>query len=175
MASIFDTIRREAGDRDLSINWYKKKVGELSNRITATKLMRQGKVNARPNLYDFCMFFYDPKLKKTLPYYDRFPLVFIIELYTDGFLGLNFHYLPYNLRARLLEELDKRNFRRNYSQLKRIKLIRPTIKRYLRAHYRSGFMRLEKDDYIPAIFMPVAKFEKASESKVFADSRRMVS
>jgi hypothetical protein len=36
-------------------------------------------------------------------------------------------------------------------------------------------MRLEKDDYIPAIFMPVAKFEKASESKVFADSRRMVS
>jgi hypothetical protein len=101
--------------------------------------------------------------------------VFIIELYEDGFLGMNFHYLPYNLRARLLEELDNRNFRRNYSQLKRIKLIRPTIKRYLRAHYRSGFMRLEKDDYIPAIFMPVAKFEKASESKVFADSRRMVS
>ena len=141
MASIFDTIRKEAGDRDLSINWYKKKVGELSNRITATKLMRQGKINARPNLYDFCMFFYDPKLKKTLPYYDRFPLVFIIELYTDGFLGLNFHYLPYNLRARLLEELDKRNFRRNYSQLKRIKLIKPTIKRYLRTNLKSKFVR----------------------------------
>ena len=173
MASIFDTIRKEAGDRDLSINWYKKKVGELSNRITATKLMRQGKINARPDLYDFCMFFYDPKLKKTLPYYDRFPLVFIIELYTDGFLGLNFHYLPYNLRARLLEELDKRNFRRNYSQLKRIKLIKPTIKRYLRTNLKSKFLKLEKDDYAPAIFMPVARFEKASESKVFSDSRRL--
>mgnify|MGYP003138579391 CR=1 FL=1 len=175
MASIFDTIRKSAGDKEKSVNWYRSKVRQLASRISSAKLMRQGNVVARPRLFDFCMFSYDPKLKRKLPYYDRFPLVFIIELYEDGFLGMNFHYLPYNLRARLLEELDNRNFRRNYSQLKRIKLIRPTIKRYLRAHYRSGFMRLEKDDYIPAIFMPVAKFEKASESRVFADSRRMVS
>ena len=37
--SIFDTIRTAAADRDLSINWYKKKVAELSNKISAAKLM----------------------------------------------------------------------------------------------------------------------------------------
>ena len=36
------------------------------------------------------MFFYDPKLKKKLPYYDTFPLVLPLENYSDGFLGLNF-------------------------------------------------------------------------------------
>ena len=32
------------------------------------------------------MFFYDPKFKKTLPYYDSFPLVLPLENYPDGFL-----------------------------------------------------------------------------------------
>ena len=175
MASVLDKLVDNQGSSYKSNSWYRNNVKKIYDKATARKLMNQGKLIGRPSVGRLNLFFYDPKTKDRLPYYDRFPLVFIIELYEDGFLGMNFHYLPYNLRARLLEELDNRNFRRNYSQLKRIKLIRPTIKRYLRAHYRSGFMRLEKDDYIPAIFMPVAKFEKASESKVFADSRRMVS
>ena len=30
-------------------------------------------------------FFYDPKTKDKLPYYDRFPVVIINEIYPDGF------------------------------------------------------------------------------------------
>ena len=48
MASVFDTIKRQAGDRDLSLNWYKKKIGELSNRISVSRLMRDGKVRKTP-------------------------------------------------------------------------------------------------------------------------------
>ena len=50
-------------------------------------------------------FWYDPKHKKTLPVYDRFPLVFPIERYTDGFLGLNLHYLSWGERSVLLNKL----------------------------------------------------------------------
>ena len=57
--------------------------------------------------------------------------------------------------------------------MKKIKLIRPTIKRYLRTNLKSKFLKLEKDDYAPAIFMPVARFEKSTESRVFADSRKL--
>tara|TARA_Y100001938_G_scaffold141008_1_gene210148 strand:+ start:707 stop:1231 length:525 start_codon:yes stop_codon:yes gene_type:complete len=174
MASVFDTIRQAAGDRDLSINWYKKKVADLSNRISAARLMRDGTLKRTPSFNKLHFFRYDPKLKATLPYYDIFPLVMPIQAAKGGFLGINFHYLPIPLRMRLLDTLDKRGFRGNYSRLKNIREVKPTIKHYLRQQFRSGFLELEEDDYAPSIFMPVAQFRKASASQVWRDSRRII-
>jgi hypothetical protein len=174
MASIFDTIRQAAGDRDLSINWYKKKVADLSNRISAARLMRDNKLKKAPTFNKLHFFRYDPKLKATLPYYDTFPLVMPIQSAAGGFLGINFHYLPIPLRMRLLETLDKRGFRGDYRKLKNIREVKPTIKHYLRRQFVSGFLELEEDDYAPAIFMPVAQFRKASASQVWRDSRRKI-
>ena len=174
MASVFDTIRQAAGDRDLSINWYKKKVADLSNRISAARLMRSGDLKKAPTFNKLHFFRYDPKLKATLPYYDTFPLVMPIQSAAGGFLGINFHYLPIPLRMRLLETLDKRGFRGNYSKLKNIREVKPTIKHYLRKQFASGFLELEEDDYAPSIFMPVAQFRKAGASQVWRDSRRMI-
>ena len=174
MASIFDTIRQAAGDRDLSINWYKKKVADLSNRISAARLMRDNKLKKAPTFNKLHFFRYDPKLKATLPYYDTFPLVMPIQSAKGGFLGINFHYLPIPLRMKLLETLDKRGFRGDYSKLKNIREVKPTIKHYLKRQFVSGFLELEEDDYAPAIFMPVAQFKKASASQVWRDSRRKI-
>jgi len=174
MASIFDTIRNAAGDRDLSINWYKKKVADLSNRISAARLMRSGKLKNAPTFNKLHFFRYDPKLKAVLPYYDTFPLVMPIQSAPGGFLGINFHYLPIPLRMRLLETLDKRGFRGDYRKLKNIREIKPTLKHYLKRQFVSGFLELEEDDYAPSIFMPVAQFRKASASQVWRDSRRMI-
>ena len=174
MASVFDTIRQAAGDRDLSINWYKKKVADLSNRISAARLMRDGTLKRTPSFNKLHFFRYDPKLKQFLKYYDIFPLVMPIQAAKGGFLGINFHYLPIPLRMRLLDTLDKRNFQGDYSKLKNIREVKPTIKHYLRQQFRSGFLELEEDDYAPSIFMPVAQFRKASASQVWRDSRRMI-
>ena len=67
-------------------------------------------------------FAYDPKMKKTLPMYDRFPLVFPIEPYNDGFLGLNLHYLNPGERQWLLNKL--KDFRNNskFNTTTRLKL-----------------------------------------------------
>ena len=174
MASVFDTIRNAAGDRDLSINWYKKKVADLSNKISAARLMRGGKLKSAPKFNKLHFFRYDPKLKAVLPYYDTFPLVMPIQTAPGGFLGINFHYLPIPLRMRLLETLDKRGFRGDYRKLKNIREVKPTIKHYLRKQFVSGFLELEEDDYAPSIFMPVAQFRKQSASQVWRDSRRMI-
>ena len=174
MASIFDTIRQAAGDRDLSINWYKKKVADLSNRISAARLMRDGTLKRAPSFNKLHFFRYDPKLKATLPYYDTFPLVMPIQSAAGGCLGINFHYLPIPLRMRLLETLDKRGFRGDYRKLKNIREVKPTIKHYLKRQFVSGFLELEEDDYAPAIFMPVAQFRKESNRTVYKDSRAML-
>lgn len=172
MASVFDTIKRQAGDRNLSLNWYKKKISELSSRISASRLMRDGKMRKTPRFNRLHFFRYDPKTKAKLPYYDMFPLVMPIDTAKGGFLGINFHYLPIPARMKLLEALDKRNFTGDYSKLKNLKYIKPTIKHYLRSQFVSGFLDLDEEDYAPAIFMPVAQWKKSSQSQVWRDSRR---
>ena len=68
-------------------------------------MIRDGKRRSSPFFGRLNMFFYDPKFKKKLPYYDTFPLVLPLEEYNDGFLGINFHYLPIPLRMALLDEV----------------------------------------------------------------------
>ena len=173
--SIFDTIRNTAGDRDLSINWYKKKVADLSNRISAARLMRDGKTKKAPSYNKLHFFRYDPKLKQFLKYYDTFPLVMPIQSAPGGFLGLNFHYLPIPLRVQLLEVIDKKGADSDYSALKRVRLIKPTIKHYLTNQLRSGFLRISEEDFLVASLLPVQDFRKASSAKVWTDSRRIAS
>ena len=172
MASVFDTIKKQAGNRDLSLNWYKKKISDLSSRISASRLMRDGKIRKTPRFNRLHFFRYDPKTKAKLPYYDLFPLVMPIDTAKGGFLGINFHYLPIPARMKLLEALDKRNFTGDYSKLKNLRYIKPTIKHYLRSQFVSGFLDLDEEDYAPAIFMPVAQWKKSSQSQVWRDSRR---
>ena len=129
------------------------------------------------------MFVYDPKLKAKLPYYDTFPLVLPIKRYSDGFLGINFHYLPYALRARLLEQVMKIGGRGSkedmqiiagWSKLDRVRLIKPTVKRYLNNHVRSRFRRIDSEDFVTAIMLPIQRFKKGSASTIWADSRKMI-
>lgn len=172
MATIFDRIRDDVGDRELSLAWYRKKVQALASRISAGRLMREGKILQTPGRNVLSFFRYDPKLKSVLPYYDVFPLVMPIQSAKGGFLGINFHYLPIPMRMRLLETLAKRNFQGDYRKLKNIPLVKPCVKHYLRSQFASGFYRLDELDYAPAIFMPVQSFKKAGMTAAHRDARR---
>jgi len=175
MATIFDKIRQDVGDRELSLTWYKRKVSELASRISAGRLMREGKILKTPGFNQLNFFRYNPKTKAILPYYDTFPLVMPIDSAKGGFLGINFHYLPIPMRMRLLETLAKRNFDGDYSKLKNIRLIKPCVKHYLKSQFASGFYRLDELDYAPAIFMPVQSFKKAGMSAAHRDARKIAS
>ena len=175
MATIFDKIRQDVGDRELSLTWYKRKVSELASRISAGRLMREGKILKTPGFNQLNFFRYNPKTKAILPYYDTFPLVMPIDSAKGGFLGINFHYLPIPLSMRLLETLAKRNFDGDYSKLKNIRLIKPCVKHYLKSQFASGFYRLDELDYAPAIFMPVQSFKKAGMTAAHRDARKRAS
>lgn len=118
-------------------------------------------------------FVYDPKHKKTLPIYDKFPMVFPIERYSDGFLGLNLHYLSFGERAALLDKLtefrtstritDTMRLRLSYDLIASTKKLasdaRPCIKRYLFTHVRSRFIEVLPSEWDQAINLPVAVWE----------------
>jgi len=88
-----------------------------------------------------------------------------------GFYGLNFHYLPYALRARLLDAAGQD--RLDVNAVSRNRLTKPTIKRYLYGYLKSMCLRIEPEDNLTAIMLPVQRFKKASAATVWSDSRRI--
>ena len=62
----------------------------------------------------------------------------------------------------------------NYSALKNVRLVKPTLKRYLNSNVRSRFRKLEEEDFMTAIMLPVQRFRKSSASKVWSDSRKVI-
>ena len=184
MASVFDRIKVRAGDTDRSATWYRSQVNRIASGKTAGQLFREGKLQARPSVGRLNLFGYNPKLRAKLPYYDIFPLVLPLEPTKGGFMGMNFHYLPPLLRFRLLERMQARasdrrfdsntKFEVNYDDVKSIKIVKPTIKKYLYAYVQTGFLRINADDAAVAIYLPVQRFKKAPEATVYADSRKFL-
>ena len=105
--SILDPLKDKQGGIRKSVEWYRKNVASLADRVTASKLMRSGKLNGIPSRGRLNFFFYDPKYKQVLPLYDRFPLVLPLETIPGGFMGLNFHYIRPVQRVSLLNNLQR--------------------------------------------------------------------
>ena len=57
---------------------------------------------------------------------------------------------------------------------KNVKLLKPTLKRYLAGKVKSRFRRVDADEFTVATLLPVQRFTKANEKKVWSDSRSMI-
>lgn len=133
------------------------------------------------------MFVYDPKHKETLPYYDRFPLIFPINRAKGGFLGINFHYLPLQLRAKLMDALydvasndkydESTKLRVSYGILdgaSKYKEFAPTVKHYLSNHLVTRPVYINPSEWDIALFLPTERFVGANKAKVWQDSRKII-
>jgi hypothetical protein len=129
------------------------------------------------NLY---MFFYDPKYKEVLPHYDQFPLVFPFEKTEDGFIGLNMHYLPYQLRIVLFDGLlkfkstkgidEKTRLRYSWGAIKglaRHDLAAKCVKRYLQNHLQSPLKMVAPTDWTTTLMLPVESFAKTRKNNIW--------
>lgn len=125
------------------------------------------------------MFKYSPKTASVLPYYDILPMPILLAKYSDGFLGLNIHYLPWAKRLQLADRLVKsaKNKKRiNYGQIKSAwqSLRLPVgysyliIRRYLVSHIQTDIAVFTWDTYRKAAVNIPGKWKKKSEKAVFA-------
>jgi hypothetical protein len=166
--------------------WLRAKVNEL--KPTPATLMRdRQRLRDKSFIGKMYFYFYDPKTKDSMPYYDRFPLVIPIERYSDGFLGLNLHYIHPRQRIILLDKLsetatnkrfdEKTKLRVNYDYLKSASTAfeaMPCIKRYLFTQIQSRFLEISADEWDIAALLPTSTFVGASTSKVYADSNKRI-
>lgn len=171
---------------DESQKWFRNKLKNIG-QINRQKLLRDSALErvSRPRMGDMYMFFYDPKHKETLPYYDTFPLIIMVEKAPGGFYGLNMHYLPPVLRAKLFDGLVKSDerydentrFRARYRLLQSVRKLRyfkPCFKHYLTRHVEGRISKVEAPEWEIALFMPTQRFKKATATQVYADSRKAI-
>lgn len=169
-------------------DWFRDKAREIRS-VKVESLVRKNplynKTTVRPGF--MYLFQYDPKHKETLPYYDRFPLIFPFEDQGDSFLAMNLHYLPHIYRARLMDNLynlinnDKYNettkIRTSYKMLNsaaRYKYFKPCVKRYLHSHVQSKFLQIPANEWDIALFLPLERFAKKSKNYVYKESRETI-
>ena len=153
-----------------------------------TEAAQAGGLTSKMWLGKMYFFVYNPKHKMTLPYYDMFPLVLPVERYSDGFLGINFHYLAPKERAHLLDEIkifvndktlsEKTRIMLTYDMLRgftKFKRAKPCLKRYITMYMKTQFIPILPDEWAPAIFLPVENFKKKSKKAVWQESKEIFS
>lgn len=171
-------------------DWYRSAAGKLMSNITPGVFERRTDEARKVSSMEFgymYAFKYDPKTKNDLPYYDTFPLIFPVRMDSDGFLGINFHYLPPVLRAKLMNALYSTLTNKKYDDTTKVKIsysilqsaskyrfFKPMLKKYLRSHVRSQFLEVQVNEWDIAIFLPTESFRKADTGRVWEESRKKI-
>lgn len=173
-------------DRQLSVEWYLRKIQDLGLDMVKRSTFMVSDLGTRTGskgegfLY---MFAYDPKHKKTLPYYDTFPLVVPFDVQEDSMKGINLHYLPVRMRVVLFDKLLEHSI--NNSRLSatwellgnfaRFPEVKPCVKEYLFSHIMSrNLLKINAPDWRLAVHLPVESFQKATSLQVWGQSRKIV-
>lgn len=181
----------QAKDREYARDWYRDTARRVKT-VNRAKMMNdpQNVVEtlSTQSIGKMYSFFYDPKNKATLPYYDQFPLVFMIGPKEGGFLGINLHYLPSVFRAKLMDSLYTIINNQKYDKTTKLKIsyellnsasrfryFQPCLKHYLFDHVQSHFLNIQPEFWDAALMLPTEKFRKADIDTVWNQSRSKVS
>ena len=192
----FETYRDEleAGKvtprSDASREWFMEKVRSIGdgsvdrNAMLKSKSLKQAADTVAGKLY---MFWYLPKHRETLPYYDKFPLVLPLETQGETLTALNLHYLPLDLRQGLFysllnrvsnEKYDESTYMKvTYNFLKNnggLKAYKPCIKKYLARRIMGKIVNIPAQEWEIAVHLPTALWRKQNENYVHNRSREQI-
>ena len=193
MSNLFQKLELEAFRKGISPRtresreWFRRRVQRLT-RVNRNQLINEPEVTKRAthSYGGMFMYFYDPKHKDKLPYYDRFPLTIPVEPAKGGFRGINLHYLPPVLRAKFLDALlnitnnkkydESTKFNLTYDLLngsRNTRYFNPCFKHYLLNHVKSRFAEVPAPEWEIATFLPTAQWEKSTAGRIYSDSRKI--
>ena len=163
--TLFERVTSATGGEKKSLSWYvaavKSEAGKykknfdkyiLDEKRDRTGLPKQQDKNelrrfvVEGHLY---MFEYKAKMK-WLPYYDRFPLVYVFKSSKEEFWGANLHYLPIKKRIIAVKKLMEG----------KIDIPKICFHKYLNAHVEGLYIDLAADEWDTAILLPTEDFVK---------------
>ena len=178
-----------------SLDWFRQNVKKMFN-ATPGRMKRSDELKPLPVTVTkalegrMFMYGYNPKLKKTLPYYDTFPLIIMVGPAKGGFYGINLHYLDLRRRAKLFDGLRTRyleestdgemdRFLLSYKKLsnagRNVGFFTPCWKHYLTKNIGTKIIKVPSKYWEPALFLPTERFQKKTKQSVWRESKKIIS
>jgi hypothetical protein len=173
-----------------SLSWFRREVRRMTG-VTTSKMVASDELEPvskalKGRMY---MYGYDPKHKKTLPYYDTFPLIIMVGPAKGGFYGLNLHYLDLKRRALLFDALTDKLFKKgsteefdrfmlSFEKLQRggnLRFFEPCWKHYLTSNIKTRIIKVPTKYWEPALFLPTDRFQGKTRTTVWGESRKILS
>jgi len=163
--TIFEQVKDISGDEEQSWQWYRSTVRKIATkyknneeklniderRDRADDITDQDGNQLRRYARVGRLFLFEYKAKmKYLPYYDAFPLVYVIKANADHFFGANLHYMHPKKRMLVIEKLKQ----------DRIDIPRVCFHKYITDHVDGFLLDLAIDEWDTAIHLPVEHFVK---------------
>lgn len=170
-----------------SIEWFRTRLQNI--RISSQRILKDEALTVRPLplLGRMFMYFYDPKGKEDLPFYDRFPLIIMVGKAEGGFYGLNLHYLDPRNRALFFDKLTDYTNNKNYDEstrfvltykllsgVSRLRAFQPCLKRYLTAHVTSRIMEVPSQEWETALFLPTDMFVYRTRRQIWTETKKQI-
>lgn len=161
--TIFEKLKEKTNGQSKSLTWYKSTLKSLSSNIKAepsrmneqekfdsiSALVNQDQNVNRRRVFPGHLCFFEYKAEtQDLPYYDKYPLLYVLQVSGGEFWGANLHYLDPKKRLIVINKLEK-------GQVDIPKVI---IHKYLYKRCKSLFLDLAKQEWVTASALPVEDF-----------------
>ncbi len=161
--TIFEIIKEKTGNKAKNFDWYKNTLKSLSGqyREDQGKLLLHEKRDAlddliyqdqnllRRRVFVGHMYFFEYRAEtQSLPYYDKYPLVYVLSIDNGSFYGANLHYINPKKRVKVVQKLLQG----------KIDVPKKIIHKYMNDRCKSFFLDLAKQEWETSILLPVEDF-----------------
>ncbi|QPB08117.1 DNA end protector protein [Synechococcus phage S-H9-1] len=177
--TLFERVTEQTGGEKKSLSWYrsavKKEAGsyklntnkyimdERKDRAGIAK--EQDKNELRTFAVEGHLYMFEYKAKmKWLPYYDKFPLVYVIKSTKTEFWGANLHYMSPKRRIIAVKKL----------LAGRIDIPKVCFHKYLDNHVENYYLDLAAKEWDTAILLPTENFVKDLNGMMFPIDKHIV-
>ena len=163
--TLFERISAKTGGEKKSLAWYRAAVkaeassykknfnkyilNEKSDKVGAVQEQDANELRRYTVQGHMYMFEYKAKMKH-LPYFDKFPLVYVLKASRSEFWGLNLHYMTPKKRIQATKKLLQG----------RIDFPKRCFHKYLQPHVEGLLLDLAASEWDTAILLPTEDFVK---------------
>ena len=178
--TLFERVSAATGGEKKSLSWYRAAVkseasrykknfnkyilDEKKDRVGAVKEQDSNELRRYAVAGHLYMFEYKAKMR-WLPYYDRFPLVYVIKAAgKNEFWGANLHYLSPKKRIIATKKLMQG----------RIDIPKKCFHKYLSAHVEGLYLDLALKEWDTAILLPTEDYVKDLNGTIFPIDKELV-
>jgi len=170
--TIFERIQKKTDGEDKPWSWYRQEVKKmaLEYKTHPEKTIReerrdriqdeeqQDKNELRRYARQGRLFLFEYKAKmRYLPYYDQFPLAYVIKANKDHFIAANLHYVHPNKRLKIVADLMDN----------KINVPACIIHKYITDHINGFLLDLASAEWESSIALPVESFVKEKSGQLF--------